>query len=75
MLYVAHAGDSGAVMACSSFDLSFPLRLTADHKPNRCAFTLENPHHKDTLGAGGPALGRARKQCHAGMRMYFVLLQ
>jgi serine/threonine protein phosphatase PrpC len=35
VLYVAHAGDSGAVMACTSFSLSFPLRLTADHKPNR----------------------------------------
>jgi serine/threonine protein phosphatase PrpC len=35
VLYVAHVGDSGAVMACSSFDLHFPLRLTTDHKPNR----------------------------------------
>ena len=35
VLYVAHAGDSGAIMACTSFSLSFPLRLTADHKPNR----------------------------------------
>ena len=37
VLYIAHAGDSGAVMACTSFSLSFPLRLTADHKPNRCS--------------------------------------
>lgn len=35
VLYVAHTGDSGAVMACAAFDLQFPLRLTADHKPNR----------------------------------------
>ncbi|BDA46808.1 probable Integrin-linked kinase-associated serine/threonine phosphatase 2C at C-terminar half [Coccomyxa sp. Obi] len=35
VLYVAHTGDSGAVMACTSFDVNFPLRLTSDHKPNR----------------------------------------
>ena len=35
VLYIAHAGDSGAIMACSSYDLHFPLRLTTDHKPNR----------------------------------------
>ena len=35
VLYVAHTGDSGAVMACTSFDVHFPLRLTSDHKPNR----------------------------------------
>jgi hypothetical protein len=35
VLYVAHVGDSGAVMACKSYDISFPLRLTKDHKPNR----------------------------------------
>ena len=35
VMYVAHCGDSGAVMACTSYDLHFPLRLTTDHKPNR----------------------------------------
>ena len=35
VLYVAHAGDSGAVLACSSYGVDFPLRLTTDHKPNR----------------------------------------
>ena len=34
-MYIAHCGDSGAVMACTSYDLHFPLRLTTDHKPNR----------------------------------------
>ena len=43
VLYVAHAGDSGAVMACTSYSLTFPLRLTADHKPNRCAPWLFTP--------------------------------
>lgn len=47
VLYVAHAGDSGAVMACSSFDLHFPLRLTTDHKPNR------PDEHARISGAGG----------------------
>ena len=32
---MAHTGDSGAVMACAAYNLKFPLRLTADHKPNR----------------------------------------
>lgn len=35
VMYIAHCGDSGAVMACTSYDLHFPLRLTTDHKPNR----------------------------------------
>jgi serine/threonine protein phosphatase PrpC len=47
LLYVAHAGDSGAVMVCSSFDLHFPLRLTADHKPNR------PDEHARIAGMGG----------------------
>lgn len=34
-LYVAHTGDSGAVLACTASELEFPLRLTTDHKPNR----------------------------------------
>ncbi len=35
VLYVAHVGDSAAVMACTAYNLHFPLRLTTDHKPNR----------------------------------------
>lgn len=47
MLYLAHVGDSGAVMACTAYDLHFPLRLTTDHKPNR------PDEHARIAGAGG----------------------
>lgn len=45
---MAHAGDSGAIMACSSYDLLFPLRLTSDHKPNR-----PDEHARITRAGGG----------------------
>ncbi len=47
VLYIAHVGDSGAVMACKAYDLHFPLRLTTDHKPNR------PDEHARIQGAGG----------------------
>lgn len=45
---MAHAGDSGAIMACLSDDLLFPLRLTSDHKPNR-----PDEHARITRAGGG----------------------
>ncbi|EIE26090.1 protein serine/threonine phosphatase 2C [Coccomyxa subellipsoidea C-169] len=47
VLYLAHVGDSGAVMVCTAYDLHFPLRLTTDHKPNR------PDEHARIAGAGG----------------------